>query len=135
MIGFGCSIMEDKDFRKANKPTFYFIGVTTGQSSIMRVFPEWADFLGLGDCTLQGVDFRPHDVPDSYRKAVQFIKEDPLSLGALVTTHKIDFLSASRDLFDELDYYAQLIGEISCISKHEGKVSRFDGLFQVKISH
>nr|WP_279386317.1 hypothetical protein [Candidatus Cryosericum odellii] len=22
-------------------PTFYFIGVTTGKSSIMRVFPRW----------------------------------------------------------------------------------------------
>jgi shikimate 5-dehydrogenase len=88
----------------------------------MRVFPEWVKYLHLSDYALQGVDFRLHDTSESYRRAVRFIKEDPLSIGALVTTHKIDLLSASRDLFDELDYYAQLMGEVSCISKREGKL-------------
>ena len=32
---------------KATTPTMYFIGVTTGQSSIMRIFPIWAKALGL----------------------------------------------------------------------------------------
>ena len=27
--------------------TLYFIGVTTTQSSIMKVFPRWSDILGL----------------------------------------------------------------------------------------
>ena len=30
------------------RPTVYFIGVTTKQSSIMNVFPRWSDMLGLG---------------------------------------------------------------------------------------
>lgn len=106
------------EYRRAEKPTYYFIGVTTGSSSIMRVFPEWARHLKLGDCRLEGIDFPPHDEPQTYREAVQFIKQDPLSLGALVTTHKIDLLAACRDLFDELDPYARLTGEVSCISKH-----------------
>jgi shikimate 5-dehydrogenase len=114
--------VEEKSIRKADKATFYFIGVTTGQSSIMRVFPEWAKYLHLSDCVLQGVDFRPHDAPESYRQAVRFIKQDPLSIGALITTHKIDLLAASRDLFDELDHYAQLMGEISAISKRGGRL-------------
>jgi len=108
--------------RQADKPTFYFIGVSTGRSSIMRVFPEWARYLDLGDCALEGVDFRRHDAPESYRKAVSFIKHDPLSLGAVITTHKIDLLAASRDLFTELDYHAQLMGEISVISKRGGRL-------------
>jgi len=29
-------------------PTMYFVGVTTRQSSIMKVFPKWSDVLGLG---------------------------------------------------------------------------------------
>lgn len=106
----------------ANKPTFYFIGVTTGQSSIMRVFPAWARHLGLGDVEIKGIDLKIHDDPDNYREAVRFIKSDPLSLGALVTTHKLDLLKACRDLFEELDPYALLTGEISCISKRDGKL-------------
>jgi shikimate 5-dehydrogenase len=98
----------------------YFIGVTTRQSSIMRVFPEWARRLGLGDCAIVGMDFVPHDKPEAYREAVRFIKEDENSLGALVTTHKVDLLGACRDLFDELDPYATLLGEVSSISKRDG---------------
>ena len=114
--------MSSKNYEKAEQPTFYFIGVTTGKSSIMKVFPEWAKFLDLGDVVIKGIDFKPHDEPDAYREAVEFIKNDPLSRGALVTTHKIDLLKACRDYFEELDPYADLMGEISCISKRNGKL-------------
>lgn len=109
-------------YQPAEKPTFYFIGVTTTQSSIMRVFPAWACHLDLGDVVIKGIDLKWHDDPENYREAVKFIKGDPMSLGALVTTHKIDLLKACRDLFDELDPYAQLMGEISCISKRDEKL-------------
>ncbi len=112
----------DRPFPPAGKPTMYFIGVTTQQSSIMKVFPRWAEYLGLGDVVMQGMDFRWHDEPENYRRAVAFIKDDPLSLGALVTTHKLDLLRACRDQFDQLDGFAALMGEISSISKHEGSL-------------
>ena len=104
-------------FRPATAPTLYFIGVTTKQSSIVPIFPKWARRLGLDDARLVGVDVPIGASPDTYRDIVGFIKNDPLSMGALITTHKIDLLAASRDLFDELDPYAHLLGEISCISK------------------
>ena len=105
----------------ATQRTMYFIGVTTGQSSIMRVFPRWAEELGL-DAVIKGIDFAPNDAPERYREAVAFIKNDPLSLGALVTTHKVNLLKASRDLFDELDPYAEALGEISSISKRRSRL-------------
>lgn len=110
------------NYKPADKPTMYFIGVTTGQSSIMNVFPQWAEYLGLGDVELEGIDFELHDEPERYREAVDFIKSDPLSYGALVTTHKIDLLQACRDMFDHLDKRARIIGEISGISKVDGKL-------------
>jgi len=55
-----------------------------------------------------------------YRAAIEHIRRDPLSLGALVTTHKIDLLAACRDMFDRLDPYAEMMGEISSISKQDG---------------
>ena len=97
--------------------TFYFIGVTTGKSSIMRLFPVWAKALGRPEVVIEGVDLALHDAPAAYRQAVAQIKYDPLSLGALVTTHKIDLLDAARDLFDYLDPHATLCGEVSSISK------------------
>jgi shikimate 5-dehydrogenase len=106
--------------RPAERPTLYFIGVTTGQSSIMKVFPAWAAHLGLRDAAIRGIDFPPHADPAAYRDAVGFIKRDPLSFGALVTTHKIDLFAACRDQFDEVDRHARLMQETSCLSKRDG---------------
>jgi shikimate 5-dehydrogenase len=104
----------------ATKPTIYFIGVTTAESSIRRVFPRWAERLCLGDTELAGVDLPLHADPEHYRRVVEFIRADPLSIGALVTTHKIDLFRAASDLFDTLGPMAALMGEISCLSKRDG---------------
>jgi shikimate 5-dehydrogenase len=109
-------------YAPATRPTFSFIGVTTAQSSIMRVFPEWARALGLGDVEIRGLDFPPHAPPARYREAVAFLKADPLSRGALVTTHKLDLFAACRDLFDEIDLHAALMAETSCLSKRDGRL-------------
>ncbi|MEC9196812.1 MAG: shikimate dehydrogenase [Pseudomonadota bacterium] len=106
----------------ATRPTFYFIGVTTGASSIMRVFPQWAAHLGLGDVQIKGIDLKPHDTVENYRAVVRFLKEDPLSYGALVTTHKLDLFAACRDMFDEIDPHAALMAETSCLSKRDGRL-------------
>lgn len=109
-------------YQPATQPTLYFIGVTTTKSSIMKVFPAWAEYLGLKDAVIKGIDFKLHDDPAAYRAAVEFIRDDPLSLGALVTTHKIDLFHACRDLFDTVDEHALLMDETSCISKRDGRL-------------
>ena len=38
---------------------FWFIGVTTGQSMIMRLFPIWAEVLGIQETRMHGVDLPP----------------------------------------------------------------------------
>ena len=50
-------------YRPAEKPTLYFIGMTTGKSAIMKVFPHWAKQLDLGDVVIQGIDCKWHDDP------------------------------------------------------------------------
>jgi shikimate 5-dehydrogenase len=69
-------LVPDEPFPAAEKPTMYFIGVTTHQSSIMKVFPRWAEFLGLGDVVIRGMNFAWHDKPENYRRAVEFIRRD-----------------------------------------------------------
>ena len=103
------------------QPTMYFIGVTTTKSSIMRVFPAWSEILGLG-AQIVGYDAPLHAPAPVYQAIVDHIKRDPLSQGALVTTHKIDLLNATRDRFDYLDPYSKLCGEISSISKLDGRL-------------
>ncbi len=109
--------MTDYNVVKKNRPTFYFIGVTTGKSSINKVFPLWMDVLGHPEVILEGIDHAIHDDPENYRRSVAQIKYDPNSLGSLVTTHKIDLYNAARDMFDYVDPYALTTGEVSSISK------------------
>lgn len=101
--------------------TMIFIGVTTGSSAMMQVFPRWSEVWGL-DAQLVGYDAPLRAPAETYRAIVEHIKRDPLTIGGLVTAHKIDLLNVCRDLFDELDPYAQLTGEVSGISKHNGKL-------------
>ncbi len=103
-------------------PTFYFIGVTTTKSSIMKVFPLWMKVLGRPEIVIEGINLKIHDTPEAYRAATAQIKYDPLSLGSLVTTHKIDLLQAARDMFEYLDPYAEICGEVSSISKMDGRL-------------
>lgn len=106
---------------EATVPTMYFIGVTTAKSSIMQVFPRWAEALGI-EAVLVGIDVAIHAPADDYRRVVHFIRDDRLSTGGLVTTHKIDLLTAAGDLFDELDSHATILGEVSSISKRGGRL-------------
>ncbi|MBL8161330.1 MAG: shikimate dehydrogenase, partial [Anaerolineae bacterium] len=104
------------------QPTFYFVGVTTGKSSINSVFPLWMEVLGRPEVVLEGIDHPLHDAPENYRKTVAQIKHDPNSVGGLVTTHKLDLFAAAEDMFDYFDPYAQVTHELSSISKRDGKL-------------
>jgi shikimate dehydrogenase len=115
-------VIDGYEIVQADRPTMYFFGVTTGQSAINHVFPIWAEILELKDAYLHGLDFALHDDPEKYRQAVAQIKHDPLSYGALVTTHKIDVLEAAQDMFEGFNKFARLCGDLSCISKREGKL-------------
>ncbi|MEV8249549.1 shikimate dehydrogenase [Microbacterium sp. NPDC076768] len=100
-----------------------FVGVTTASSSIMKVFPLWADILDLPTRTLVGHDLPMDAEPAQYRAMVEQIRDDPQHRGALVTTHKMNVYAAASDLFDELDPFAVSCSEISSISKRGALLS------------
>jgi shikimate dehydrogenase len=98
-----------------------FIGVSTTGSSIFELFPRWAPILGI-DASIGGYDIPLGAPPDAFRAAVEHIAAEPETLGALVTTHKVDVFRHAADLFDELDENARLCREVSSISKRDGAV-------------
>jgi shikimate dehydrogenase len=101
--------------------TLVFIGVDTGGSSIMGLFPRWAELLGL-EARLEGWDLRLGAEPTTYRDTVARLAADPRVAGALVTSHKLDLYRHAGGLFDELDRYARLCREVSCISRRDGRL-------------
>jgi shikimate 5-dehydrogenase len=101
----------------ATQPTLYFLGVSTGSSSIQRVFPSWAQELGLDDAVLRGIDLPVGAPAEQTRRIVDFLANDPLGVGMQITTHKIAVGTDARDLFAKLRPLATLMGEVSCITK------------------
>ena len=100
-----------------------FIGVTTGSSSIMRIWPRWREVLGLGaDVELVGRDIAVGAPPEAYRQALRELIGDAGAVGALVTTHKIGVYHAGRDLLAGVDELAELCGEVSCLARRDGRL-------------
>lgn len=99
-----------------------FVGVSTSSSSIMQVFPLWADILGLPTRTLRGHDLPLDATTEDYLSLVSEIKDDPQHRGALVTTHKMNLYQAASTLFGEIDPFGVACHEISSISKRDGKL-------------
>ena len=106
----------------AKVPTVYTVGSPRRGASILKVFPKWAEALGL-QADIKAINLLPHAPPDEYRKTAQFLKGDPLSLGAFVTTHEWEMFKACRDIFDCVDPFGEKLKEVSCISKKDGKFS------------
>jgi shikimate dehydrogenase len=106
---------------KARRGTLVFIGVDTRGSSIMGLFPRWAELLDL-DARIEGWDIRLGAEAAAYRDTVRRLAGDPGVAGGLVTSHKLGVYRHAGDLFDELDRYAVLCREVSCISRRDGRL-------------
>jgi shikimate 5-dehydrogenase len=106
----------------SRKSRILFIGVSTKASRIIDLFPRWVPLLGTS-AQLVG-----HDLPldadrEQYRHVVQTIAAQGDILGAVITSHKLNLLAASYDLFQDLDPLARLTHESNAISKQDGLVA------------
>lgn len=99
----------------------YFVGVSTGGSSIMTIFPACAAALGL-EAEIRGIDLPVDAPPGRIRDALAAMRADPDAAGALVTTHKAAVYDSGRAWFDELDDWALLCREVSCIAFRSDRV-------------
>ena len=100
----------------------HFFGVRTEGSSALKLFPAWAEVLGIKSATLVGIDLPLEATPAQYREAVYRLKTDTANRGALVTSHKLNVVRTAHDLFDEFTEDALLCKEVSAIYKREGRL-------------
>lgn len=99
--------------------------MSTAQSAAVRLFPAWAKEFGVDDVHLVGCDLPVGAEERRFRDVVDRIKRDDRAVGALITTHKIDLFEACRDLFDDVDAYAGLCEETSCLAKRGSRLVAF----------
>lgn len=100
----------------------YFLGLTTGESFSIKMFPHWVKNLGIQNANLLGVDMNIRDTPQRYREFIERLIRDDNCRGAVITTHKLDLYNAANDMFHQVDSFAESLQEVSCIVKREGKL-------------
>ena len=99
-----------------------FFGVRTAGSMAFRLFPHWAEVLGLEGATLEGVDLPLGRELELHRASVQALKVDASVRGALVTSHKLSVVRAAADLIDNFTPQARLCQEVSALYKRGGRL-------------
>lgn len=98
-----------------------FLGVSTGESFVQKVFPSWCETLGI-EAELKGVNI-PVDAPFStYQEIVQKIKSEKDIRGALVTTHKTSLFEATHSMFDIIMDGARDLHEAGAIFKTQNSL-------------
>ncbi len=99
-----------------------FFGVRTAGSMAFRLFPHWAEVLGLEGATLEGVDIPLGRALELHRVSVQALKVDASVKGALITSHKLSVVRAAADLIDSFTPQARLCQEVSALYKRDGRL-------------
>lgn len=91
----------------------WFLGVSTGASTIHEALPRWGEVLGRPlECV--GVDLPLDSPPEAYRGFLDDLAAAP-ALGAVVTSHKTALYRAAADRFARLDPDARLTAEVNSV--------------------
>ena len=106
-----------------------FVGVSTGSSSIMKVFPKWAQVLGLPTENLIGHDLPMDATPAQYVAMVEQIRDD----GSCVRPSPVDRRSAHAGSTGDLRKCGSLHSEIEdtrpcCVENHVVDLAAGDAL-------
>jgi shikimate 5-dehydrogenase len=112
----------DMEFQTAERPTIYVVGTPEDDSLITSLFPRWAQLLQLCETQVRKLDCDLYAQPAVYQNFLRFLKADPLSLGALLTSSKPNLLQNCKELFSSLDPSVVLGGHVSSVSKSAGRL-------------
>jgi shikimate dehydrogenase len=105
-----------------SRPLMLLVGAGPAGSLVVRLFPVWAQLLGLGPAELGTIDVAPDAGPNQIRRVVEGIRDDARVRGAFVRVHEVAVFRHACQLLDELDRAARQIGEIDTIVKRDGRL-------------
>lgn len=99
----------------SSRQRFLFLGVSTGESAVNRVFDAWCGALGV-DWMLEGRDLPLASEGPDYRQFLEDLRDDSY-VGALVTSHKARLYDSCWAEFDLLEPAAFSLGEVGLVRK------------------
>lgn len=104
----GCSVQD-----------FFFLGVSTGQSSVHAFFERWCQAIDV-KARMLGVDIPIGAPKETYERFFQDYMGSPQIIGGLVTSHKAALFTHCSKLFSHLTRDAENLEEIGAVFRQGG---------------
>ncbi len=100
-------------------PDVVFVGVSTGQSLVHRVWPVWQPLLGT-TCGVRGTDLGLGVGDEDYVGLLERLRNDESAAGAVITAHKVRVYAAGEACFARLDPLSLACREVNAIRRTTG---------------
>jgi shikimate 5-dehydrogenase len=97
-------------------PDVVFVGVSTRQSLVHRVWPRWQSVLGTA-CGVRSVELGLGADDADFVRLLDGLRDDAGVAGAVVTAHKVRVFSAGQSCFAHLDPLALACREVNAIRR------------------
>ncbi|MGP8065859.1 MAG: shikimate dehydrogenase family protein [Acidimicrobiales bacterium] len=97
-------------------PDVVFVGVSTRQSLVHRVWPRWQSVLGTA-CGVRSVELGLGADDADFVRLLDRMRDDAGVAGAVVTAHKVRVFSAGQLCFARLDPLALACREVNAIRR------------------
>lgn len=95
-----------------SKPTVYVVGAPAGAAAFLEVLPKWARRFDHRGTAIVPVAASPDVRAPEIERLIEFLRDEYHAVGAIFLAHAGAAFEHGRQLFDELDGDAELLGEI-----------------------
>jgi len=105
------------------KPTVYVVGSETLPEGLLDVYPKWARRFGHRSTAIVPVAAPSEADGAGYRRFVDFLRDEYHAVGAIMVSNASTLFEHTRQMFDEFDDDAELLGEIGVVIRTPGTLT------------
>ncbi len=105
------------------KPTVYVVGSETLPEGILDAYPKWARRFGHRSTAIVPVAAPSEADGAGYQRFVDFLRDEYHAVGAIMVSNASTLFEHTRQMFDEFDDDAELLGEIGVVVRTPGTLT------------
>ncbi len=106
-----------------DKPTVYIVGSETLPDGILDVYPKWARRFGHRSAAIEPVAAPSGAGSAEYERFIDFLRDEYHAIGAIMISNASALFEHTRQMFDEVDGDAELLGEIGVVVRTPGTLT------------
>lgn len=105
------------------KPTVYVVGAEVLPEGLIDVYPKWARRFGHRSTAFEPVAAPSEADAAEYQRFIDFLRDEYHAVGAIMVSNASTLFAHTRQMFDEVDDDAELLGEIGVVVRTPGTLT------------